>query len=275
MVLPIVQNTVSGPFMTDGMSSLGAFELGQNFQRINFLLQRLFVAVSRREVRNPGVEGPGQPLFLRAAVNQAQGWATNPMKAFNTHIQFWQNTTALYAELTQAMLSGGAHVPKEDEQEKDARFADAEWSKHPFFYYLKRQYQIMSAYLDSLADSASTGDDEKHAEQIHFFTHQLVDLFSPSNFLASNPVAIKTGTQTGTGQLAYTQVGNNMGLYAADQHYAIEAAIPIPGPRCPRRPSNFHAAPKASSVSPPRQSPSVVALIVPLPRSLVGQGRTD
>lgn len=43
----------------------------------------------------------------------------------------------------------------------------------------------------------------------------------------TNPVAIKTGTQTGTGQLAYTLVGNNMGLYAADQHYAIEAAIPI------------------------------------------------
>ena len=64
------------------------------------------------------------------------------MKSFNTHIQFWQNTTALYAELTQAMLSGGAHVPKEDEQEKDARFADAEWSKHPFFYYLKRKWSI-------------------------------------------------------------------------------------------------------------------------------------
>ncbi len=180
--------------MTDGMSSLGAFELGQNFQRINFLLQRLFLALSRREVRNPGVEGPGQPLFLRAAIGQAQGWMTNPMKAFNGHIQFWQNTTALYAELTQAMLSGGAHVPKDED--KDARFADAEWSKHPFFYYLKRQYQIMSAYLENLADNASTGEDEKHAEQIHFFTHQLVDLFSPSNFLASNPVAIKKAVET-------------------------------------------------------------------------------
>ena len=92
--------------MNDGMSSLGAFELGQNFQRINFLLQRLFLALSRREIRNPGVEGPGQPFYMRAAMNQAQGWMTNPMKSFNTHIQFWQNTTALYAELTQAMLSG-------------------------------------------------------------------------------------------------------------------------------------------------------------------------
>jgi polyhydroxyalkanoate synthase subunit PhaC len=183
--------------MNDGMSSLGAFELGQNFQRINFLLQRLFLAVSRREIRNPGVEGPGQPFFLRAAMNQAQNWMANPMKAANTHIQFWQNTTALYAELTQAMLSGATHVPKAaGDEAADARFANEEWDKHPFFYYLKRQYQIMSAYLESLADGASEGDDEKHSEQIHFFTHQLVDLFSPANFLASNPVAIKKAVDT-------------------------------------------------------------------------------
>jgi polyhydroxyalkanoate synthase len=182
----------------DGLSSAGAFELGQNFQRINFLLQRLFLALSRREIRNPGVEGPGQPFFLRAAMGQAQGWMTNPMKALNTHIQFWQNTTALYAELTQAMLSGAARMPKAagDDGADDARFKDEEWSKHPFFYYLKRQYQIMSAYLESVAETSDLGDDKKHSEQIHFFTHQLVDLFSPSNFLASNPVAIKKAVET-------------------------------------------------------------------------------
>jgi polyhydroxyalkanoate synthase len=182
--------------MNDGMSSLGAFELGQNFQRINFLLQRLFLALSRREIRNPGVEGPGQPFFMRAAMGQAQSWMTNPMKAFNTHIQFWQNTTALYAELTQAMLSGAARMPKAAGDTEDSRFSDGEWSKHPFFYYLKRQYQIMAAYLESLANTSDPAKDPKHSEQIHFFTHQLVDLFSPSNFLASNPVAIRKAVET-------------------------------------------------------------------------------
>ena len=187
---------VFGHIMNDQTSSLGAFELSQNFQRINFLLQRLFLAVSRREVRNPGVEGPGQPLLLRAAAGQMQSWMSNPMKTFSSQLQFWQNTTALYAELTQAMLSGAQHMPKAEAEPADARFADDEWSKHPFFYYLKRQYQIMSAYLESLADTASEGEDEKHSEQIHFFTHQLVDMFSPANFLASNPVAIKKAVET-------------------------------------------------------------------------------
>ena len=187
---------VFGHIMNDQTSSLGAFELSQNFQRINFLLQRLFLAVSRREVRNPGVEGPGQPLLLRAAAGQMQSWMSNPMKTFSSQLQFWQNTTALYAELTQAMLSGAQRMPKAEAEPADARFADDEWSKHPFFYYLKRQYQIMSAYLETLADTASEGEDEKHSEQIHFFTHQLVDMFSPANFLASNPVAIKKAVET-------------------------------------------------------------------------------
>ncbi|MDZ4762704.1 MAG: class I poly(R)-hydroxyalkanoic acid synthase [Alphaproteobacteria bacterium] len=181
----------------DGKDSLGAasaLELGQNFQRINFLFQRLFLALSRKEMRNPGVEGPGQPFFLRAMMGHAAGVWSNPMKAFNTQLQFWQNTTALYAELTQAMLSGASHaLPAEGD---DSRFTDEEWRKHPFFYYLKRQYQIMSAYLESLAETSDLGDDAKHAEQVHFFTKQLVDLFSPSNFLASNPVAMRKAVDT-------------------------------------------------------------------------------
>jgi polyhydroxyalkanoate synthase subunit PhaC len=176
------------------ISPASAMELSQNFQRINFLVQRMFLALSRREVRFPGVEGPGQPFFLRAAMGHAAGVLANPMKAFNTHLQFWQNSTALYAELTQAMLSGARTPPPAPGD--DARFSDEEWSRHPFFYFLRRQYQIMSAYLESLAETADLGDDAKHMEQIHFFTRQVVDLFSPANFLALNPVAIRKALDT-------------------------------------------------------------------------------
>lgn len=185
--------------MTDAMSSAGAFELSQNFQRINLLLQRLFLALSKREVRNPGVEGPGQPFLLRAAASHAQGWMNDPVRAMSSHVQFWKDTTALYAELTQTILTGPGRPSPDGTREgdtPDARFADAEWSKHPFFYYLKRQYQIMSAYLESLAETSAAGDDERHSGQIHFFTRQLVDLFSPSNFLALNPVAIRKAVET-------------------------------------------------------------------------------
>ncbi len=180
----------------DSLSSASAIELAQNFQRINFLLQRLFLALSRKEVRNPGVEGPGQPFFLRAAMGHTAGVLANPMKAFNTHLQFWQNSTALYAELTQAMLAGTKTPTTPAPGADDSRFSGEEWSSHPFFYFLKRQYQILSAYMESLAETADLGDDRKHIEQLSFFTKQVVDFFSPSNFLASNPVAIRKAVDT-------------------------------------------------------------------------------
>lgn len=79
---------------------------------------------------------------MRAAMGQMAGILSNPMKAFHTQMQFWQNTTALYAELTQATISGHQQLPSDGDT--DARFADEEWNKHPLFYYLKRQYKIMS-----------------------------------------------------------------------------------------------------------------------------------
>jgi len=177
-----------------GMSASNAFELGQNFQRINLLLQRLVMALSRREFRNPGVEGPGQPFLMRAAMSQAASLWSNPMKALTAQMEFWQNTTELYAELSQAMFGGGRQTGTQPE--KDARFRDEDWERHPFFYYLKRQYQIMSAYLETLAEGAEDEDDPQHSEQVHFFTRQLVDMFAPSNFLASNPVAIRKAVET-------------------------------------------------------------------------------
>ncbi|MFO1318968.1 MAG: hypothetical protein U1F52_05090 [Burkholderiales bacterium] len=43
-----------------------------------------------------------------------------------------------------------------------------------------------------------------------------------------NPVALKTGTALGAGQLAYSTTGiNSLGQYSNDTHYAIEIAVPL------------------------------------------------
>ena len=48
---------------------------------------------------------------------------------------------------------------------------------------------------------------------------------------ADNPspyaVAVKTGSKVGDGQLSYSVIGNSLGMYTTDTHYAIEAAIPL------------------------------------------------
>jgi hypothetical protein len=45
---------------------------------------------------------------------------------------------------------------------------------------------------------------------------------------ATDIVALRSGTALGTGQLVYSAVGiNNVGQYASDLHYVIEAALPL------------------------------------------------
>lgn len=45
---------------------------------------------------------------------------------------------------------------------------------------------------------------------------------------ATDIVALRSGTAVGTGQLVYSSVGiNNVGQYASDLHYVIEAALPL------------------------------------------------
>ncbi len=50
----------------------------------------------------------------------------------------------------------------------------------------------------------------------------------PTNPDLMHPTSIKTGSQTGVGSLIYTSTPfKNMGVYTNDQHYVIEAAIPL------------------------------------------------
>ena len=49
------------------------------------------------------------------------------------------------------------------------------------------------------------------------------DVNNPSPYA----VAVKTGAKVGDGQLSYSVIGNSLGMYSTDTHYAIEASIPL------------------------------------------------
>jgi polyhydroxyalkanoate synthase len=73
---------------------------------------------------------------------------------------------------------------------KDKRFKDPAWSENPMFDMMRQSYLVTSDWMNSLIGSVEDVDPltRRRAE---FFTKLLTDAFSPSNFLASNPVALK------------------------------------------------------------------------------------
>jgi polyhydroxyalkanoate synthase len=76
----------------------------------------------------------------------------------------------------------------------DRRFSAPEWKEIPYFDYLRQAYLLNGRWLTELADAANLEPHKK--KKLKFFTRQLVDALSPSNFPATNPEALKLAMET-------------------------------------------------------------------------------
>lgn len=110
-------------------------------------------------------------------------------------------------ELWMAMLAAqpGKQPTHIIEPEKgDRRFNSPEWTDLPFFDYLKQSYLLNSRWLKEMVESANLdaalGEGAK--KKALFFTRQLIDSLSPSNFPATNPEALKLALQTDGASIA-------------------------------------------------------------------------
>jgi len=77
----------------------------------------------------------------------------------------------------------------------DKRFRDPAWSENPVFDMMRQSYLATSDWMNGLIASVDDVDPRTH-RKAEFFTRLLTDAFSPSNFLASNPVALKALAET-------------------------------------------------------------------------------
>jgi polyhydroxyalkanoate synthase len=76
----------------------------------------------------------------------------------------------------------------------DKRFSDPEWSS-PVFDLVKQSYLITAGWLNDLV-SGVEGMEPLNRRRVEFVTKMLTDAFSPSNFLLSNPAALKAALET-------------------------------------------------------------------------------
>ncbi|HSS70344.1 MAG TPA: class I poly(R)-hydroxyalkanoic acid synthase [Casimicrobiaceae bacterium] len=104
--------------------------------------------------------------------------------------------------LWQRVLSGasGEEAVTHDAHLHDRRFSAKEWRKYPYFAWLKDAYLLYADYLRELA-SLAEGDAEAK-KRVNFLARQYVEALAPSNFLATNPEAIRLAFETGGASLA-------------------------------------------------------------------------
>jgi polyhydroxyalkanoate synthase len=78
----------------------------------------------------------------------------------------------------------------------DKRFKSDEWSGNPFFEFIRDSYLISARNINN-AVSHVKGMDEKKKKRVEFFTRQLLEAASPSNYLPTNPELLKLTLESG------------------------------------------------------------------------------
>jgi len=174
-------------------------QLSLNLARAALTAQGAIAEMALRQADRPAALSP-DPFHVAPALTQVMGrLAAQPdrmMRAqadlFARYLDLWQ---------TSARRAGGeVPEPVVSPVKGDKRFNDSDWSDNPVFDVIKQSYLLTANFLNGLVADVD-GVDPLEKRRVEFFMRMLTDAFSPSNFLASNPTALKEVMATGGASL--------------------------------------------------------------------------
>jgi polyhydroxyalkanoate synthase subunit PhaC len=119
--------------------------------------------------------------------------AEHPGELVTAGMRFWANLARIGPVAAARWLGAVAEppIPAQD----DKRFADPTWQDNPLFFALQQAY-LASAQLTGDVVAAGAGDATADAKA-RLATGFLLDALAPTNFLLTNPAAIKRALETG------------------------------------------------------------------------------
>lgn len=169
-------------------------KLNTNLRKVEELTQRLTHVMTHRSMHNAALDGPNQELFTKAASAYWTEAFRDPAKVLEHQLQFWSKSVTHFVEAQQALASGKLTAPA-NPGPKDRRFANPLWDTHPYFNFVKQQYLINAKAVEQAIDDVTDMDD-KEKQRLSYFSRQILDMMSPTNFLATNPDALEKAVAT-------------------------------------------------------------------------------
>jgi polyhydroxyalkanoate synthase len=171
-----------------------AERLQANLTKVEELSKRLTAAMTHRRQVDPSLHGPAPDVYMKAAAAYFAEMVSNPAKVVEHQVNYWGKTLKHYVEAQQTLAKGEFKAPP-DPNPKDRRFSNPLWETHPFFNYLKQQYQMNADAISTAVGDMETLTPEDR-RRVEYFTKQIVDMFSPTNFLGTNPEALEKAVET-------------------------------------------------------------------------------
>src|SRR4029077_10651604 len=101
-----------------------------------------------------------------------------------------ENDCLSLSQRTARRFLGGEAEPMIEPPAGDRRFRDTAWTDNTLFDFIKQSYLLTARWLQATVREVE-GIDERTARKVDFYTRQFVDAIAPSNFLMTNPEALR------------------------------------------------------------------------------------
>lgn len=115
----------------------------------------------------------------------------HPEKLMRSQSAYWENYTKLYQELDIKM-----EPSQSNKNYFDKRFTYKDWQGNVSFNFIKRSYLLLSQHINHLINDVTENSDVKIRNKIQFYTRQMIDALSPSNFAHINPEILSKTLET-------------------------------------------------------------------------------
>ncbi len=178
-----------------GENQRAAFEaLSANLARAAVAAQGVIAEAALRQADRPAALS-ADPFHVGPAMGEVMGAiATEPGKLVRLQADLFGRYLDLW-RFTASRAMGETAAPAAEPAKGDKRFTDPDWSANPLFDVIKQSYLITADWMRQFVHSAE-GVDPVNKRRVEFFTQALTDAFSPSNYLLTNPAALRAAIET-------------------------------------------------------------------------------
>lgn len=174
----------------------GAFDpikFTETMSQVAMESQRLVAAFLMRQGQS--APGMGDPLNIGGAFMElANRMMADPAKLAQAQMALWQDYARLWQHAAAKML-GHDTAPIAEADPGDRRFKDEAWQDNAVFDFIKQGYLLTADWLQQTVGGVD-GLDDKTARKVAFYTRQFADAIAPTNFLATNPEALRETVDT-------------------------------------------------------------------------------
>lgn len=117
-------------------------------------------------------------------------WLGDPSRALEAQTRLFARYLSVWTNSIGVLTGGQAAGEGIQPEERDKRFADPDWTDHPFFDFLKQVYLVTARWAAELVENTE-GLDEETLRKARFYVRQLTEALSPTNFLLTNPQVLR------------------------------------------------------------------------------------